>query len=150
METLSQSFTKQYCSSSDVSRTVAKDMRSFITGLGIEGAVIDLVELCTVEVVNNAYEHAYQYAENSPIGVSCVLDGHNQLVIEITNYGLSMSQEAFNQAIHNEFIEPDPDVPDSWVTSGRGFIIVAQLVDAIEYLRSGKANTFKITKRIIE
>lgn len=148
METLSKSFTKQYSSSPDASRAIAEDMRSFITDLGIGDAVIDQVELCTVEVVNNAYEHAYQYTENCPIGVSCELDGLNNIVIEITNFGLSMTQATFKQAICNDLVEPDPDVPESWATSGRGFIIVAQLVDSIEYLRDGKANTFKMIKSI--
>lgn len=147
MEIVSKRFSKQYQSSSEVSRFIAADMQEYLCSNYVSQKIIDQVELCVVEVVNNAYEHAYQYSDELPIEFSCFFNSDNELVIEVSDYGKSMSQDEFNKAISSEFIEPDPEDPDTWTTSGRGFIIVVKLSDGLEYKRVGERNTFKLLKR---
>ncbi|OAN13797.1 anti-sigma F factor antagonist [Photobacterium jeanii] len=146
METVDYRFTKQYQSSLEVSRDVAEDVKSFWLDVGLKEEVIEQIELCLVELVNNAYEHAYQSTEGEPIELISYIK-ENELVIEITDYGQSMTDDEFEKAINNTFIEPDPEDPETWTTSGRGFIIVVQLTDNLEYEKSGKKNTFKLYKK---
>ncbi|GHA51930.1 ATP-binding protein [Photobacterium aphoticum] len=147
MERVSGCFSKQYQSSSEVSRYIAEDMQRFLNSQSVSNEMIEQVELCLVEVVNNAYEHAYQYSDELPIDFSCFFNSEDELVIEVSDYGKAMSQEEFSRAVQGEFIEPDPDDPETWTTSGRGFIIVVQLTDGLEYNSVGDKNTFKILKR---
>ncbi|MGF1724055.1 ATP-binding protein [Photobacterium nomapromontoriensis] len=147
MEMISERFSKQYKSSSEVSRYIAADMQKYLCNNHVSQEIVDQVELCVVEVVNNAYEHAYQYSDELPIEFSCFINSDNELVIEVSDYGNSMTQDEFKQAINSEFIEPDPNDPDTWTTSGRGFIIVVQLSDGLEYHQAGDKNTFKLFKR---
>ncbi|PSW18143.1 ATP-binding protein [Photobacterium sanctipauli] len=147
MEMTTERFSKQYNSSPEVSRLIADDMQRYLNDHAVTQDVIDQVELCLVEVVNNAYEHAYQYSDQCPIEFSCFFNAEQELVIEVSDYGQSMTQDEFSRAIKGEFIEPDPDDPETWTTSGRGFIIVVQLTDDLEYTTSGKKNTFKFLKR---
>ncbi|GAL06648.1 serine-protein kinase RsbW [Photobacterium aphoticum] len=122
-------------------------MQRFLNSQSVSNEMIEQVELCLVEVVNNAYEHAYQYSDELPIDFSCFFNSEDELVIEVSDYGKAMSQEEFSRAVQGEFIEPDPDDPETWTTSGRGFIIVVQLTDGLEYNSVGDKNTFKILKR---
>lgn len=147
MDTVTEQFSQQYSSSSNVAREIAEDMQEYLHYHHISQEIIDQVELCLVEVVNNAYEHAYQYSDARPIECSCFFNSNNELVFEVSDYGKAMSKEEFNRAINGEFIEPDPDDPETWTTSGRGFIIVVQLTDNLEYIQSGNKNTFKLLKR---
>ncbi|MGF1702991.1 ATP-binding protein [Photobacterium makurazakiensis] len=147
MEVITERFSKQYSTSAEVSRLIAEDMQRYLHENNVSQDVIDQVELCLVEVVNNAYEHAYQYSDECPIEFSCFFNADSELVIEVSDYGQSMSREEFSRAVKGEFIEPDPDDPETWTTSGRGFIIVVQLTDDLEYISSGKKNTFKFLKR---
>lgn len=147
MERVSGCFSKQYQSSSEVSRYIAEDMQQFLNSQSVSNEMIEQVELCLVEVVNNAYEHAYQYSDELPIDFSCFFNSEDELVIEVSDYGKAMSQDEFSRAVQGEFIEPDPDDPETWTTSGRGFIIVVQLTDGLEYNSVGDKNTFKILKR---
>ncbi|MGF1786489.1 ATP-binding protein [Photobacterium swingsii] len=146
MEMVKCHFNKQYKSSLDVSRDVAEDIKAFWLDVGLKEDVIDQIELCLVELVNNAYEHAYQLNEGEPIELNSYIK-NNELVIEIADYGESMTDEEFEKAVKGTFIEPDPEDPETWTTSGRGFIIVVQLTDNLEYEKAGGKNTFKLYKK---
>jgi serine/threonine-protein kinase RsbW len=146
METVKHEFKQQYKSSLEVSRNIANDVKAYWAGIGLGPDVIDQIELCLVEMVNNAYEHAYHSEDGCPIELTSYVNDKNELVTEISDYGQSMSKDEFTKAINNEFIEPDPDDPETWPTSGRGFIIVVQLTDNLEYINLGDKNTFRLYK----
>ncbi|MEH6531698.1 MAG: ATP-binding protein [Photobacterium frigidiphilum] len=146
METVKHEFKQQYKSSLEVSRNIANDVKAYWADIGLGPDVIDQIELCLVEMVNNAYEHAYHSEDGCPIELTSYLNEKNELVTEISDYGQSMSKDEFTKAINNEFIEPDPSVPETWTTSGRGFIIVVQLTDNLEYINLGDKNTFRLYK----
>lgn len=148
MEMVPDRFNKQYRSSPEVSRLAAQDIFNFLQHHGVVLHVIEQVELCLVEIVNNAYEHAYFSQNDKIIEVSCWLHFNSVIKLDVSDYGEAISLEYFEQAVQGEFIEPDPDEPMTWVTSGRGFIIVAQLSDHLNYVRRGDKNTFTISKLI--
>jgi serine/threonine-protein kinase RsbW len=146
MEMVKHEFKQQYKSSLEVSRNIANDVKVYWADIGLGLDVIDQIELCLVEMVNNAYEHAYHSEDGYPIELTSYLNEKNELVTEISDYGQSMSKDEFIKAINNEFIEPDPSDPETWATSGRGFIIVVQLTDSLEYTNCGDKNTFRLYK----
>ncbi|MGX9517502.1 ATP-binding protein [Vibrio mediterranei] len=138
-------FTHTYESSLITSRNVADDLKAFWSQQAVKNSVIDELELCVVELVNNAFEHAYKEREGEVIEIVSTLTD-STITVDITNFGEGMSQDDFASALEADFIEPDADDPDTWVTSGRGFIILAALVDKVELTFDDHRNTFHLIK----
>ncbi|WP_234495862.1 ATP-binding protein [Vibrio maritimus] len=145
MTTDNHTFSNTYMSSIATSRDVADDLKRFWSAWDIQGSTIDELELCVVELVNNAYEHAYNEAEGKPIEIVSHCQ-NSKIIVDIANFGEGMSQDEFASALEADFIEPDADDPDTWTTSGRGFIILAALVDSVELEHEGEKNTFRLIK----
>lgn len=143
-----QLFKQRYNSSADVARVIAEDVNEFAAQQSVAQDIIAQVELCLAELVNNAYEHAYALTDGYPIEVSCYFKDDAKLVIEVSDYGKAMSRDEFQLAINAEFIVPEPDDENTWVTSGRGFIIIVQLTDSLTYNCVDNKNTFKIHKSL--
>ncbi|WP_299013173.1 ATP-binding protein [uncultured Photobacterium sp.] len=148
MEMLLHRFNKQYESSSDISRYIADDIRQFVSQLDVIDGVVEQVELCLVEIVNNAYEHAYHYVDGCTIEISCLINSDGDLLVAVSDYGSSIAEDEFKQYINSEFIEPNPEDPSTWVTSGRGLIIVIELMDKLDFIKEGSKNTFVLHKKI--
>lgn len=144
MDLVKQHFAKHYESSLEVSRHVSDDLTTFFTQSGMAAEVIEQLEQCLVEIVNNAYEHAYLLDDGKPIEVDATICENAEVVIDIVNYGIPMTDDEFQSAVNKEVVIPDPDDPSSWTISGRGFMIVMQLVDALEYFQEGTKSTFRL------
>ncbi|MGF1776313.1 ATP-binding protein [Vibrio nomapromontoriensis] len=140
-------FSNTYQSAIDVSRVAAEDLKGFWYSRSINENTISELELCVVELVNNAYEHAYASQDGEPIEVLSRYN-ENKVIVDITHFGDGMSQAEFRSALEADFIEPDPDDPDTWTTSGRGFIILAALLDDVELTQEGDKNTFTLIKTV--
>lgn len=147
MEVRERVFSKQYPSSIAISRLVADELKLFWQQSEISNTVMGELELCVVELVNNAFEHAYQEREGQPIDVYSQLN-NGLIIIEIANYGLEMQQSQFLSALEADFLEPCAEDPDTWSTSGRGFIILAALVDKVELNRKQNKNIFRLVKKL--
>lgn len=141
-------FKNIYQSSNDIARIIAKDVNEFALKYDVEKSVMEQIELCIAELVNNAYEHAYKLINGCPIEVICYLKEHNELVIEVSDFGQAMDRSAFNAAVSAEFVIPDPSDEATWTTSGRGFIIVVQLTDSLIYTCKDNKNTFELHKKL--
>ena len=113
-----------------------------MTGLTMED--INRIELCVVEVVNNAIEHAYSGNSGSRVDVDVVVEPGNKLEIIVKDQGKSMP--ALGQV--DEVQVPDPMNPDTWTTSGRGLPIVDQLMDDIRYESSDSGNAFHMVRQL--
>ena len=142
-----QTFSNTYKSTIDVSRVAAEDLKGFWHSRRLSDSDIGELELCVVELVNNAFEHAYAGQDGEPIEVTSRYN-ENKVIVDITHFGEGMSQDEFRGALEADFIEPDPDDPDTWTTSGRGFIILAALLDTVELTQDGEKNTFTLIKTI--
>ncbi|GAL29663.1 serine-protein kinase RsbW [Vibrio variabilis] len=81
MNTDNHTFSNTYMSSIATSRDVANDLKRFWLGWDIQGNTIDELELCVVELVNNAYEHAYNEAEGKPIEIVSRCQNSKSLLI---------------------------------------------------------------------
>jgi serine/threonine-protein kinase RsbW len=141
-------FKQCYTSSNDVARIITQDINDFAVKQNLSYDVMNQIELCMAELVNNAYEHAYELVDGCPIEVACHLKENNELIIEVSDYGQSMSRKEFESAVNAEFVVPDPEIPETWTTSGRGFIIIVQLTDSLIYTCLGEKNIFKFHKKM--
>lgn len=144
-------FVSTYSSSLDASREACKELNDFWLTVEIDPSLSSQVELCVVEMVNNAFIHAYQEEEGLPIDLLCeVCSTHpKKLMLNISDYGSCMSQQELDKKLNNSFIEADPDDEETWTTSGRGFIIVSSLMDSIALINDGDKNTFVMVKELL-
>ncbi|OCH17421.1 MULTISPECIES: ATP-binding protein [unclassified Aliivibrio] len=141
-------FSSTYPSSIEASRFVSNDIKIYWASLNISEDTINQAELCLVEMVNNAYEHAYLNQDGPVIEVKSYLQTPALLITEISDYGQALPQEVLVQSTEQSFIVPEEDKPETWLTSGRGFIIVDQLMDTIAYENKDGKNTFYLGKRL--
>lgn len=125
------------------------DILQYWQQVGLAQDVAQIVELCVVEMVNNAFIHAYESKEGLPIELSCDLDDRSQqLNVRISDQGRVMTPQQFSQALANEFVEPDPSDDATWTTSGRGFAIISSLMDKVELSTKGNKNTYVMVKSL--
>lgn len=143
---INEQFYKSYRSTEDVSRLVANDINVFLSKYNSDLDALNSIELCLVELVNNTFEHAYSMENGHEIDISCDISNGNLLTFKVSDYGNSMSKEAFKSAISADFITPDPDKPETWTTSGRGFIIIEELTEHFDYISDGKKNSYVFSK----
>lgn len=143
-----QLFRKRYDSSDDVARIIAEDVNKFSFENEVSQDVIAQIELCLAELVNNAYEHAYELTDGCPIEVTCYFKDNAELVIEVSDFGQAMDRDEFKAAVNAEFVVPDPDDESTWTTSGRGFIIIVELTDSLIYTCEDNKNTFEFHKKL--
>ncbi|MCG7499811.1 ATP-binding protein [Vibrio sp. Of7-15] len=150
MDLVKQHFAKHYESSLEVSRHVSDDLTTFLNQSGVGSEVIEQLELCLVEIVNNAYEHAYLLDDGKPIEVDATVCENAEVIIDVANYGIPMTDDEFQSAVNKEVVIPDPDDPSSWSISGRGFMIVTQLSDGLEYFQEGTKSTFRLSRNVAQ
>lgn len=144
-------FNRVYLSSLDASRHAADALVLYWSEIGINRDVQGQLELCVVEMVNNAFLHAYQGIEGRPITVQCKMlesESASILTLVIEDEGQAMTQRQLIQAITSDFVEPDPEDESTWTTSGRGFIIVSNLMDEVTMDIEPEKNRFLMQKKL--
>ena len=92
---------------------------------------INRIELCVVEVVNNAIEHAYAYKAGNDIKVDVWLSPENIFHIKVTDYGKN-SGKAFVSP-QEKTLAVDADDVGSLQCSGRGLAIIEKIMDGVHY-----------------
>lgn len=144
-------FGSTYPSSLEASRDACIELNQFWQQTGVDDEFFSQVELCIVEMMNNAFLHAYAEEEGRPIELLCEIDGQvkPQLTLSISDHGSAMSQQELARKLSNDFIEPDPADDSTWTTSGRGFIIVSSLMDSVVLKTNGDKNTFVMKKELV-
>ncbi|MDA0148135.1 ATP-binding protein [Vibrio sp. LaRot3] len=145
------SFFKIYPSSLDASRIASEDLMNYWQAIGVSDELASQLELCVVEMVNNAYLHAYSGEEGLPVEVECAIEkgDHDTLLkLFISDNGSVMSQQELDSKLDSAFIEPDPCDESTWTTSGRGFIIVSSLMDRVQLFSENSKNTFLMVKKL--
>ncbi|WP_114787569.1 ATP-binding protein [Vibrio tetraodonis] len=142
-------FEEVYESSLGLSRQAAESLNNYWLEAGISQGLATQLELCVVEMVNNAVIHAYKAQEGFKVVVKCQLVGRD-LSIEVIDQGEAMSAKALASALSNDFLEADPNDENTWETSGRGFLIVSSLMDDVVMTSEAGHNKFILTKRLEE
>ncbi|MCY4472906.1 MAG: ATP-binding protein [Kistimonas sp.] len=120
---------------------VAMAVRGLCTMTSLTAEDINRVELCVVEAVNNAIEHAYGGKSGFPVTVELVLCPQRSLEIGVVDCGEAMSwpPSAKPQATEDMGV---------WLTSGRGLSIVSRLMDEVRYESDQGRNTLYMVRRL--
>ncbi|MCL9774822.1 ATP-binding protein [Vibrio methylphosphonaticus] len=140
-------YSNTYKSAIETSRLAVDDLKEFWRSSLLNENNIGELELCVVELLNNTFEHAYDGKDGQLIEVVSRCN-ESKVLVDISHFGSSMSQEEFHSVLEADFIAPDPNDPETWVTSGRGFMILAALLDEIELTQEGDKSTFTLIKRV--
>ena len=67
-------FNKVYKSSLGTSRLVSQELNAYWLKMGIANELISQLELCVVEMVNNAFIHAYKKKLGLPVELKCSIN----------------------------------------------------------------------------
>ncbi|WP_067585472.1 ATP-binding protein [Endozoicomonas ascidiicola] len=133
---------------SELSNTalVAMAVRGLCTMTTLSPVEVNRVELCIVEIVNNAIEHAYDSEKGHKVEVGVDLL-QSKLQFTVSDWGKSLDESKLDE---KEELDVDGDNPASWLCSGRGLSIVQNLMDQIDYQCEGDKNSFIMSKQIRE
>ncbi|WP_257295237.1 ATP-binding protein [Endozoicomonas sp. YOMI1] len=122
---------------------IAMAVRGLCAMTTLSPVEVNRVELCVVEIVNNAIEHAYgnEKGHKVEVGVSLL---QACIMLTISDWGKPMDQGKLG----SRDMSVDPDNPAAWLCSGRGLPIVQSLMDNVEYQTVGDKNSFIMSKQI--
>jgi serine/threonine-protein kinase RsbW len=102
------------------------------------------IELCVVEAVNNAIEHAYGKEKGHEVEVRFFL-GHDRLVVDICDTGKPMDVRLLEQA-DQSMPEAHHDGIHAIAEQGRGLPIIKEIMDAVIYETKRGKNRLSMTK----
>lgn len=123
---------------------VAMAIRGVCAMTTLSPVEINRLELCLVEIVNNAIEHAYDNEAGHSVEV-CVWLDNETMNLSVSDWGSSIPEDVI--ADHEP--EPhDPDNPETWLCSGRGLHIVNKLMDQVSYKTDDGKNSFIMSKQL--
>ncbi len=94
------------------------------------------VELCIVEAVNNAVEHAYQNEAGHDVSVIASVDG-GSLTLQVLDSGRPMDWESVQKRRANASLLDE---------GGRGFMIMESYMDQVSYEQVGDKNVLTLVK----
>ncbi|MGI9274389.1 MAG: ATP-binding protein [Endozoicomonas sp.] len=123
---------------------VAMAVRGLCAMTTLSPVEINRLELCLVEIVNNAIEHAYGNESGHSVEVSVGLS-KKEVVITVSDQGQRMPEDILSD---REEPEMDPDHPETWLCSGRGLHIVNKLMDEVRYKSADGKNSLFMTKKL--
>jgi serine/threonine-protein kinase RsbW len=120
---------------------VGLSVRGICAGVSLDTAAADAVELCVVEAVNNAIEHAYREQPGQPVEVDVEFESE-LLRIMVRDRGETMDWAAICARAERS----DPE--DMLSEGGRGIFIMRSLMDTVTYRSAGGWNTLTLVKRL--
>ncbi|WP_211828856.1 ATP-binding protein [Kistimonas asteriae] len=124
---------------------VAMAIRGLCAMTGLTAEEVNRVELCVVEITNNAIEHAYSSALGNAVEVVINLST-DELEIVVSDWGQAMA--AVQSSGMSDLQHLTAADPESWSCSGRGLNIVEQLMDDVSYISSDGKNSFYMSKNL--
>jgi serine/threonine-protein kinase RsbW len=104
------------------------------------------IELCVVEAVTNAIEHAYHCQLNHEVKV--VLNLHPDGVeIEVRDRGDAMDSSLLQEAGYAR-LDLNPEAEEILSDRGRGLSIIKEMMDEVSYVTNGEENCLVMTKKL--
>jgi serine/threonine-protein kinase RsbW len=119
---------------------VGLSLRAICAAVPFDEGDVNAVELCVVEAVNNAIEHAYAAEAGHAVEIEVVLDGQ-ALAIDVRDRGRSMDWEAAWDRINAYAF-------DELAEGGRGLFIIRSLMDGLTYRSADGWNALHMVKRL--
>ncbi|MCH2056213.1 MAG: SpoIIE family protein phosphatase [Thalassotalea sp.] len=139
-------FQKSYQASLEVSRQASLELVEFLQQHSVSSHAMQALELCVVELMNNAFIHAYQEQAGKTVELECeVLRGEKTKVeLRVADYGNGIDDDTFKGHIFKQIEAPNLLDEDSWLPSGRGLILIAQMTDVFSVSHQGERNCFTV------
>ena len=103
------------------------------------------VEVCVVEAVNNAIQHAYQGDSEHSVQLEVTLLP-GQLIFDVWDSGTPADAARMN-ADHRGALEIQSDCVNDIPEGGRGLPIIQEVMDSFEYTPGTERNRFRMIKR---
>ncbi|WP_252179930.1 ATP-binding protein [Endozoicomonas sp. 4G] len=125
-------------------RLVAMAVRGLCAMTTLSPVEVNRLELCLVEIVNNAIEHAYDNQAGHPVEVCVSLD-KTMINISVSDWGQTIPDEVMQDKAEKVV---DPEHPEIWLCSGRGLHIVKKLMDHVAYESNQNKNSFIMKKEL--
>ncbi|MEM7016152.1 MAG: ATP-binding protein [Pseudomonadota bacterium] len=107
-------------------------------------SIVDDLQLCVSESINNVIEHSYQNQPGHQLSVKITLM-QTQMEIEINDWGNAMPT-GWLELVPDDPVDFDPDDIDSIPTGGWGLFIIKNKMDDVAYFSENKVNTLKLIK----
>ena len=123
---------------------VAMAVRGLCTMTTLSPVEVNRIELCVVEIVNNAILHAYNNEKGHTVAVDVDLQ-QSWFQITVSDWGNCLDEDKLDD---DQRFEIDADNPASWLCNGRGLSIVQNLMDDVSYQTIGDKNSFIMGKQI--
>ncbi|WP_186174778.1 SpoIIE family protein phosphatase [Vibrio jasicida] len=139
-------FQKSYQASLEVSRQASLELVEFLQQHSVSSHAMQTLELCVVELMNNAFIHAYQEQTGKTVELECELTQGEQHNIEVRvfDYGNRISDETFQSYTSKQIETPNLFDEQSWMPSGRGLMLIAQMTDAFSVSHQVERNCFTV------
>ncbi|WP_263079391.1 ATP-binding protein [Endozoicomonas sp. Mp262] len=120
---------------------VAMAVRGLCEMTELSPVEVNRIELCLVEIVNNAIEHAYENKPGQKVETQVELT-RQSVSITVSDWGHSIPEEKLDIS---SLVREDIQNPDSLQSSGRGIYIVKNLMDDVQYYSRDGKNSFVMT-----
>ncbi|MHA7230759.1 SpoIIE family protein phosphatase [Vibrio campbellii] len=148
VKSTSSVFQKSYQASLEVSRLASLELVEFLQQHSVSSNVAQTLELCVVELMNNAFIHAYQEQAGKMVELECeVIQGEKTKVeLRVADYGNGIDEDTFKAHISKQIEVPNLFDEDSWLPSGRGLILIAQMTDGFSVSSRAGRNEFTVIK----
>jgi serine/threonine-protein kinase RsbW len=124
---------------------IAVAISSACTYLGLDTITASQVELCIVEAVTNAIQHAYHGQPGQVVSV-VVSSEIDFLHLEVIDNGTPMSAKDLDRLLQGSDVFHVHDI-DQLAESGRGLQIIHDLMDDVAYVSEDSFNRLHLTKR---
>lgn len=119
---------------------IGLSVRAIGAAAGLDHEEAGAVELCVVEAVNNAIEHAYREQPGSVVEVEMALAA-TALRIEVRDRGRRMDWAAACAL-------PDAHAAEHLAEGGRGVLIMRSLMDGLSYHTADGWNVLRMVKQL--
>ncbi|MGR5212335.1 SpoIIE family protein phosphatase [Vibrio rotiferianus] len=140
-------FKRCYEASLEVSRQASLDIVEFLSKQSIPDHTAQKLELCVVELMNNAFIHAYQEQSEKTVELECkVIQGEQpKIELRVIDYGKCVNDDTFQTCISKQIEAPNLFDEDSWLPSGRGIMLISQMTDEFTVSKKGERNIYTVT-----
>ncbi|EDP60683.1 SpoIIE family protein phosphatase [Vibrio sp. AND4] len=141
---------KSYQASLETSRQGGRDLLEFLERHSVSHHVAQALELCVVELMNNAYIHAYREQKGNKVELECEVSTGKIAFVElrVADYGLRIDDGVFQRYVEQQIEAPSLFDEVCWLPSGRGLMLIAHMSDSLSVGSQAGRNVFTVNRSL--